>query len=566
MAAYSLEDSIGGQGRYRKKQPPKTSLPSHYQFAHWGYEDGHKFAVPVGGVRKTQRPEYPLLSTAMKNESSGTETLMWLTFDLDFIRADKKWRQDGKLHWPKIAETLQQKTPELFKYLTGVTRSSGGKGLGLALCISPLELIPETGDIQKMGYRLQAWIISILNFYGMGADPGARGLKRLMPNLFQPDRLIDRDEVTEAMVQTRRPRVMQILLNQLRDHPALRAPRKSEQSDLLWTDIRVELPCARLYTDLLDEVGPWGSAQWTAQALISRYGISKNTVYKLLANPPQWLGVEAIAGEGFRLTLRPTTALSNRAYGLLETGGKGKAKGSFESFRCAMILPPEEVADGERNEWLVSVVLACKWKGIARSDLLLALRQLTVLVPGYQSSRSLTRELQTIVRSLYHHRSGLIGCAPELLLPDWLAASLIPHKSNRLSQTFSKKGTFGSHGIARSSAEQEVSVLCSNLFVVTAIPGPEALCAGVRGELAPGLVRAPESLAAVVTESLPTGSVLRNVFSKALLKSQLSAEDKGRLLGEVCSLPIAAREDFMRSWMIGDKVDGRSVNVDESLI
>jgi len=545
--------------------------------------------VPVGGVSKDKRHEYLLISTAIKNGGSGTETLVWLTFDLDYQRADRKWRQDGKLSWPKIAETLQVEAPELFKYFTGVTMSSGGKGLGLALSISPLELIPETGDIQKMAYRLQAWIICILNFYGMGADQGARGLKRLMPNLFQTDRVIDRDEVTEALVQKRRPKVIQQLLYALGNHPALRAPRKSEQSNLLWADIRVEIPCARLYTDLLDSAGPWGTEQMTAQEIISRYGLSKNTVYKFLGNPPKWLGVEKIEGEGFRLTIRPTREFTDRAYTLMETGGEGKAKGSFQSFASALIAAPEDVVDGERNQWLVSLVLACKWKGIDRADLLLALKQLVRLVPGYQESRSLTRELQGIVRSLYHHRSGLIGSSPELALPVWLEESLNLNKPNRLSQTFPKKGTGGSRSPARRLAEAQILSFGRHILEAAFFPRPEAPCAGVRGEQAPGLVLGLESSGAANKAGLATaptypspvpevlqpnasdvfgigsplpdmtaggallslsGSALRGAFSKALLRSALSAEEKGRVLGEISSLTGIARDNAMLGWIV----------------
>jgi len=488
-AAKSLENAFQGQGRPRKSRDPKTKLPSHYQFANWAYDDGKRFAVPVGGVSKDKRHDYPLISTTIKN-GSGTETLVWLTFDLDYQRADKKWRQDGKLSWPKIAETLQKETPELFKYFTGVTLSSGGKGLGLALSISPLELVDETGDIQKMAYRLQAWIICILNFYGMGADEGARGLKRLMPNLFQPDRVIDRDEVTEALVQKKRPRVIQILINALSNHRALRAPRKSEQSNLLWADIRVELPCARFYTDLLDSAGPWGTEQMRAREIIARYGMSKDSVYKILGNPPKWLGVERIEGEGYRLTIRPTREFTDRAYTLLETGGQGKAKGTFQSFASALISAPEDVVDGERNQWLVSLVLACKWKGLDRAELLMALKQLVKKVPGYQESRSLTRELQSIVRSLYHHRSGLIGSSPDLVLPIWLEDILNLNKSNRLSGIFPLKGPERSHSLARRSAEAQIEILSlsPDIKEASSFPRPEAPSAGVRGELTPSLV------------------------------------------------------------------------------
>ncbi|HYX39117.1 MAG TPA: hypothetical protein VE954_38935 [Oligoflexus sp.] len=309
------------------------------------------------------------------------------------------------------------------------------------LAISPLELIAETGDIQKLAFKLQFMVIGILNFYGMGADEGARGLKRLMPNMFQADRVLDHCEFTEAVIQKKRPRVIQNLLHALRFHPALKPQNKRDREDILWNDIRVELPCARLYTDLLDSVGPWGTEQVSAALIMQRYRISKNSVYKFLSDPPKWLNVEPIRGEGFRLTIRSTSELTNRAYALLETGGEGRAKGSFASFTAASICAPGQVRDGERNQWLVSVVLACKWKGIDRARLLLVLKSLLKRVPHYHESRSLTRELPAIVRSLYHHRSGLRGRNPELILPEWLSEELNPTKPKQTSQIFSRKGS-----------------------------------------------------------------------------------------------------------------------------
>lgn len=568
--ALKFKETLEGIGRCRRRREPKTRSPSHYQFANWAYDDGNRFAVPVGGVSKDRRCEYPLISTALKNEGSDTETLIWMHFDLDFKRADKKWRRDEMLDWPKMAATLQEEVPELFKYLTAVTRSSGGKGLGLALAVSPLELIPETGDVQKLCYRLQAWIIRILNFYGMGADEGARGLKRLMPNLFQPDRLLDRDEITEAMVQTRRPRVIQQLLYALRFHPALKAPGKSLQTDLLWGDIRVELPCARLYTDLLDSAGPWGTEQLTAQGIISRYGMSKNTVYKFLATPPSWLSVDHIEGEGYRLIVRPSPAFTNRAYKLIETGGEGRPKGSFSSFVTATICDPQEVLDGDRNQWLVSVVLACKWKGVARAELLPILKEIVKLVPSYQESRSLTRELQSIVRSLYHHRSVLIGSSPEIVLPEWLNEALIFNKPKRLSQIFVMKGTEGSRELRSDSGFAfDERVPCFSIEEFSTLSQGRNY-AGTQGWQASGSFQSEvceaevgfsgEGDLQILTQTqdmqlgdgnpLLAGSELRDSFLKAMLKAALSGHEKGQILAEITLLSGTKKEEAMREWIM----------------
>ncbi len=621
-AAHSLEHAFDGQGRCRKKKDVRTKARSHYQFANWSYDaEGKRAAVPIYGNQSDKRSSFPLICTTIKNEGTGTETLVWIHFDLDYKRADKKWRSDEKLDWPKISETLRSEVPALFQYITGVTRSSGGKGLGLMLSISPLELIEETKDIQKLAFRLQAWIIDILNYYGMGADKGASGLKRLMPNIFNSERLLDRDEVTEAIIQTKRPRVIQDLLFKLRFHTALKLPCKRERSDLLWPDIRVEESCARLYMDLLDRVGPWGSEQLSAQNLISQYGLAKNTAYKLLANPPKWLISHPVQGEGYRISIYPSRELTDRALELLSGRGVRKGQPRLSSFNVALISAPEEVEAGERNSWLVSVVLGCKWKGIAQAEVLRALKEAVKRVPSYRSSRSLRGDMQRIIRSLYAHDPcprNKEGSSPHLVLADWLQDILLLNKPKRLSQKISMKGTSeaGSQPTASfSSAARGFSSppdLSSELFAAgfesqELLFHLEGCQAGVRGELAPQdahadsesrLCKAPDKsrpdgvsfkpLQQTVSPTFLTsfaekdglqdspqkhenpppkalgflsGQALKAAFSKVLLKSVLPAAEKGQTLESVLRLGSDEKIEAMRAFLLGQ---GYQISAEDS--
>ncbi len=424
-----------GQGRPRKKKKPGTDLPSHYQFALWAYDDGKRFAVPVGGVRKDKRSEYPLISTTIMNEGTGTETLIWLHFDLDFKRALKKWIRNGKLHWPTIAASLAADAPIILRYLSHVVRSSGGHGLSLALAISPLELIDETADVQKLAFRVQDMIIRILNHHGMGADDGARGLKRLMPNMFREERVLDQADFVLAMIQKRRPAVLRNLVHELQNHAALREKLKSEREDVLWPDIRVEKALARLYTDLLDSVGPWGSEQLKAAGLTGRYGMGKNTAYKLLADPPRWLGVEKVPGEGYRLTIRPEAVLTSRALDLLLDEPERK------DFNFSGITTPEFVQKGERNRWLVSLILIAKWSGIGQNEVRKALELVIRRVPGWQKSQSLTRGLGATLRSLYRNRSSLKGRNMSQEQPSFWTEALESLKIREISSKKHKKAS-----------------------------------------------------------------------------------------------------------------------------
>ncbi|HYX34822.1 MAG TPA: hypothetical protein VE954_17125 [Oligoflexus sp.] len=380
--------------------------------------------------------------------------------------------------------------------------------------------------------------------------------------------------------------------------PALREKNKRDRDDILWPDTRVEKPLARLYTDILDEAGPWGSVQMSAGGIMKRYGIAKNTVYKLLSDPPKWLEVEALPGEGYRLTIRPVRQLTDRAYDLLME----KSHRCGENLVC--IDKPENVRKGERNHWLVTIILTCKWKGIGQRELRAMLDQIIKRVPGWQKSQSLARNLGSIVRSLYHHRSSLKGKSPDQILPEWLLAALQPARPNRLSQKIRKKGS--RRDLEPCSAnpvtpERDTGAVVLP-FQAPSSPIPGEVRPVVRGGPGPwvdsgtGIPNAivPEFFSAAVhtgqTEIHPagravsvpsalgpdaelasgaesgdglsdvhpggqvfahlSGSALSSAFSKALMKSALPAAEKARILTEVTSIAnVNLKEKARREWL-----------------
>lgn len=445
MLAPNLENFAGG--RHRKWTGPKSKQVSHFQFSRWDIApDGRRSASARHGVPKGRREEFPLIATTVLNPSTSTETLIWLHFDLDFERADEIWREDGVLSYRKISEALAAETPVFFKYLTRVTRSSGGRGLSLALAVSPLELIEETTHVQYLAHLLQGRMIQIMNFVGLGADEGARGLNRLMPNPFRESHAVDYNEIKEREVQLKRPRVIQEVLVSIGRHRAFRPQPKREQMDLLWPNKTVEPSCAALYLDILDQAGPWGSLQLSFKEFRA-YGFSRNTAYKILAAPPRWLKCEVIAGEGYRLILCAEKALSDRAQLIKDGVSVSNAEPLAPVFHMTRghISAPERVLPGERNGWLVSLALSTKWKGIDLDSALKALKSAARRVPSYDSSLSLTREFGRIVGSIYRHSKESFGQDSLIELPGWLENE-IGHfqKEKSLSQVFVKKGSIAS--------------------------------------------------------------------------------------------------------------------------
>lgn len=504
--------NFDGNGRHRITKAWLTELKSIYQFSDFMCDsEGRRYALPTQGCRKEFRDLPTLICTAVLNRATGTETVLFLHFDLDYKRADDKWKKNGKLDWGLIGNHLREAIPVFFKYSVFITESTGGQGLAVALAISPLELIPSTTNVQQMALKAQAQLIQALNFYGLGADPGATGLRRLMPNFFKLDRRVDENLMMLQHVQTKRPRVLLEILCALRVHPALQeVPKKKRMDEFLWPDIRLEKPLAQLYLDLLDDVGPWGSEQTTAQTLIKRLGVSKTSIYKILNTPPGWLRITPVPGEGYRLQVIPSESLTNRAYTVLSMGNSSERK-SYKavpvSFHTLALPPPERVVQGERNTWLKDMLLALKWKGIAQQEASSVAQKLIPRVPGWRGSKSLGRDFKAIIKSIYRNRPGTYGSKPNLALPDWLDESLYSTTTKQISHIFPKKGAVGSHSPAHCHLETEATLF--DVFSSVDIPSSQDLKFpaepslssrnGVRPE-GPGAGQAPGSV--VVTGML----------------------------------------------------------------
>lgn len=555
-----------GEGRKRRNnRKSAVQGPSGcYQFSKFKMRAGKREALPVYRCSFSLRPEQQLISTAVINPTTGTETLLFLHFDLDYARADDRWKKDGKLDWGPMGNLLRSEVPVLSSYIAFVTRSTGEKGLSIALAISPLELIEDTAGVQSLAAKVQAMGIQVLNYYGMGADKGAKGLKRLMPNFFDTERRVDGDEAFANAVHSKRPRVLQNVMYELFVHPGTqRLAKKNRTNEVLWPDRRLEKPLAGFYLDMLDSVGPFGTEQLTAHGLTKRVGISKTSAYKILQSHLPWLKVTPIQGEGYRLQIIPTDTLTDRAHDVLSRS-KPASDNSSPSFHTLALPAPERVQDGERNTWLKGVALALKWRGVEEYEAHPAVEKLVMRVPGWRSSASLGRNYAAIVASIYRNRATTFGSNPGLTLPDWLEESLFFSTPKVVSHTFTKKGDEVSRvldcDLETKQLSNEVTVSRSRAAAVPSSPAESPSpshgwlaetplvaedSAGLNTEPCPGAVCA--SPAGV--EKVPDDTEVRRRFHKALLRSRLSAIEKKAVLSKVLSLEGSERFSAFLNWI-----------------
>lgn len=502
-------DEHKGCGRPRKRQQHRKGCLSHYRHAAWmlgadgrripieldfsqagrvsslqhivnvqsGFVDRDEWQYKLSELQAFGLPETSdLISTTKANPSTGTETLYVIPFDFDFKRACERYKKDGALLWPAMASVLQESVPEVLNRITWVVKSTSGTGLGVGLAISPIELGREsTAKIEALARALQERLIQIFNFHGMGADEGAKGLVRWMPNFRDKRRLIDINEWAISAAERRRDQVILELIRATDGHEAFAYQKKSSQPNLYLypKSVIVERKLALLYLDLLENY--FGDhIQTSCSDLIEKTSIAEKTVRKILANPPEWLAVKHLGGrEGFLLSLKPVPSLTDRARELASEAEGSNGRNSLGRKMRKLLIHPSLVEDGDRYEWLGNVLWAVKLKGVTQSQALSIARLVSAMVPDYKESRALTSNLRASVKTFWTRRlldefgNPVIGSRPDLPLPLWLeeAFSSITSAENMPSENRGKLF----HRKARKGLEKQGSDLPD--FHSSASPG-----------------------------------------------------------------------------------------------
>lgn len=394
-----------------------------------GYAEPNEWEKTLAEVRAYGNPQHcDLISSTIFNPATKTASLFCLVFDFDFKRAADPFKIDGKLSWPKMAAILEEKERVIFNRVSWVVSSSSGSGLGLAIAISPTEIgTTSSFKIEGMARDLQLRLIKVFNHYGFGADIGAKGLVRWMPNFNDPERLVDSSDIAVSRAMTRHEPVVLELLRATDNHPALAYKKKSEFPELYLYEKSsvVESKLALLYLELLENhLGE--ELQLTCAEISARYGLAEKTCRKILKTPPPWLGVRKIGGrEGYRLSVKPLPSLTERAIELIEDG-KRAGKNSLGRKMRKLLKHPSLVKDGERYEWLGNVLWAVKLKGATESEALRIAQIVAEEVPDFRQGRSLTINIAACVKTFWsnrltdEHGNPTIGSRPDFGIPLWL--------------------------------------------------------------------------------------------------------------------------------------------------
>jgi len=435
--ATALPEIPGRQRKIKGEDRERGGPRSCYQYKNWTWDAEGKRGAPV--VVRGIRNETPdLINSAYWNPATCTQTVYALVWDLDADKADKKWlTKKGVLKWKKMRKLLAKEHPDIMRYVFAEQRSTSGKGISLALAISPLEIEPGTGRAQRAARALQEYIHKLLNQFGFGSDPSSLGLQRDFPNWKDKSRNAGekggRLWVLSALQSEhdRRP-VVKELLNYVKTIPGLyEYEKKTGNGDRIYDHETVEIKLAEWLLEESRYIPATLTLTSTATAFAARTGISEPTARKILKNPPRWMSTDHIdKTSGWKITINATSELISLADACI-SGEISTHKPSGK--RVGSLCPPEQVEDGQINEWIWKAAVLYKLTGREEDEALRALRRLVSRIPDREGSWS-CKNVERLVRSIYKHRTGMFGKLTGVTLAEFLEVALMEKGTEELAK------------------------------------------------------------------------------------------------------------------------------------
>jgi hypothetical protein len=354
-----------------------------------------EIAWAEGILNGKHRADY--ISTTIMNEATHTLTCWSLAFKITENMTTDEYKTSGLLDWGKIAARLDAGAPRIFRRISYAMRSKEGSDVWILICISPFELgRPSSKNIEARALSVSERIKRLLNFYGIGAVHDDKGLDYYVPNINNPEIVIDSDfeGVSRERAQSRRDRVISDLDGALREHEAFRYVSKSllaERGELLYPDRRVEKKLAVIYKERASAQEP---RVFSFGELITLSGLSEDTLRRVLSNPPSWLKAERMKRGVYSVSVVRSAKLDDRL-SEMESGPR-------YTFNLAW---PEHVKDGQRYTWIGRLTAHIKQHGIDIAVARKAIPEIVRRVPGWEQSKNLTTNLQSIIGSIYGNRS-----------------------------------------------------------------------------------------------------------------------------------------------------------------
>lgn len=423
-------------------------------YQHWGWHQDSDGNRAAHAVPSTDRGVADLISTAYHNKSAP-DAVYALVLDVDAERTQPRFLdQDGRVDPRLVIDAFGDQLPLTRYHMTIACRSTSGKGLHLFFSMVPV-VLTDTVDspAEVFALRVQRSLIAAANEIGIGADPSAVGLKRLVANFNNTERVIFRDQKKRTKIENaaknaaRAQEIGDETNEDAQPHHALRIMgkeleaflRQARREKRLYPENKnVELQYARFLCFVVGwlpeaacaELGQLGfcqgyfkstdfaSVRLTMTELQLIFGdTSAPTIRSLLRSRPELIVSHEKGSRVWEIQANPAYwHLFERASDLVKTGRSEVGR----IWNSPWELPePELVENGFRNQYVVWLMNAYKSRGYSETEALEKIRLRIVHCPNAEGSRTMKR-LERKVRNFYRNSPQLHGRYADQPLPNWM--------------------------------------------------------------------------------------------------------------------------------------------------
>jgi hypothetical protein len=318
-----------------------------------------------------------------------------LCFDVDADKTSQAFKdENGKVDFERIRSVLKSIAPSLDPHIRYAVRSRGGFGLHIWISIAPFVVSEQTQTIQDIFIALQRALCEALSEKDLGADFGAVGILKDFATWENPETLLFHNpDASRGLERTREARLANKDDSKKLLSIALKETRKWLKARRLYSDLRAERGCAKLFLHLIDQ--SWSDVCLCTNELIEITGWSEKFALNIAKNRINlpWLCVNPERGSS-NYALNITKNMSDLHTRALRLDSQNNPH-SQRLGSCAIAdLPiPETVEDGQRNTWLYRYALALAVCGVSRERAETILNRIAKRIPGYDTSRNCKRSM-----------------------------------------------------------------------------------------------------------------------------------------------------------------------------
>lgn len=425
-----------------------------YRYANW-HEDSEGNRA-VHGLPGSARRSASLIATTFCNWDAP-DAAYALVLDVDVHLTDARYLDsEGRVDLALVKAALKEALPISYHHLTIACSSTSGKGLHLFFSMVPVVLSSD-GDrpAEETARRVQRALIAAVRELGIGADPAAAGLRRQVSNFNNPDLVLfhdrkkrekienlGRDNLSEdfededdagILIFDQRP--LRVMWREL--EASLRKSRREKR--LYPENEKTEKGLASLLCFLtgwlFDKERSRLGQLWCHQGGFERDGfssvrltmdelrticgdLSDPTIRKLIRNRSEILAEHDEGTSEWVLQANPEfwSNLEKAA----DIANRGGVAAEVRLWNSPWSLPePEQVVDGQHNQYLVWLMNCYKSRGYSEVEALAKIRLRMGYCPGAMASRTIKR-IEKKLRNFYRNSSRLHGRYADLPLPKWL--------------------------------------------------------------------------------------------------------------------------------------------------